>query len=166
MDSGTLSNLALVVLFVLVGGLFAGTEMALVSLREGQVRQLEASGERGQRIGRLVRDPNQFLSAVQVGVTVAGFFSSAYGAATLAPDLAPVLVDRGLAPGMADTVALVAMTLLIAYLSLVLGELVPKRLAMQRAVGFTRVLAPPLSRFARLMRPVIALLSGSTNVVV
>jgi putative hemolysin len=166
MDAATLSNLALVVLFVLVGGLFAGTEMAMVSLREGQVRQLEASGERGERIGRLVRDPNQFLSAVQVGVTVAGFFSSAYGAATLAPDLAPVLVGWGLAPGMADTVALVAMTLLIAYLSLVLGELVPKRLAMQRAVGFTRVLAPPLSRFARLMRPVISLLSGSTNVVV
>jgi putative hemolysin len=166
MDSGTLSNLALVVLFVLVGGLFAGTEMALVSLREGQVRQIEASGERGQRIGRLVRDPNQFLSAVQVGVTVAGFFSSAYGAATLAPDLAPVLVGWGLAPGVADTAALVLMTLLIAYLSLVLGELVPKRLAMQRAVGFTKVLAPPLNVFAKLMRPVIALLSVSTNAVV
>jgi putative hemolysin len=166
MDSGTLTNLGLVVLFVLIGGLFAGTEMALVSLREGQVRQIEASGERGERIGRLVRDPNQFLSAVQVGVTVAGFFSSAYGGATLAPDLAPVLVGWGLAPGVADTAALVLMTLLIAYLSLVLGELVPKRLAMQRAVGFTKVLAPPLNVFAKLMRPVIALLSVSTNAVV
>src|SRR5690606_19998365 len=124
------------------------------------------SGPRGERTADLVEDPNRFLSAVQIGVTVAGFFSSAYGGATIAPDVAPVLEGWGLAEPVADTVALVLMTLLIAYLSLVLGELVPKRLAMQRAVGFTRVLAPPLNLFASLMRPVIWLLSRSTNVVV
>lgn len=166
MAGDTLLNLALVVLFVLIGGLFAGTEMAIVTLRESQVKQIERSARHGSRTASLVRNPNVFLSAVQIGVTVAGFFSSAYGAATLAPDVAPVLISWGLPDGVADTVALVGMTLLIAYLSLVFGELVPKRLAMQRAVGFTRALAPPLNVFAKLMRPVIWLLSGSTNAVV
>ncbi|GAB3261252.1 hemolysin family protein [Arthrobacter pigmenti] len=166
MDGDTLLNLLLVVLFVLVGGLFAGTEMAIVTLRESQVKQIERSGGHGPKTATLVRNPNVFLSAVQIGVTVAGFFSSAYGAATLAPDVAPVLISWGVPDGVADTVALIAMTLLIAYLSLVLGELVPKRLAMQRSVGFTKVLAPPLNVFAKLMRPVIWLLSVSTNGVV
>ncbi|WP_256841213.1 hemolysin family protein [Ornithinimicrobium cryptoxanthini] len=166
MDSQTVVNLLLVMLFVLIGGVFAGTEMAIVTLRDSQVRKIEASGERGQRIGALVRNPNQFLSAVQIGVTVAGFFSSAYGGSTIAPDLVPVLMRWGVPDGIADTVALLAMTLLIAYLSLVFGELVPKRLAMQRSVSFTKILGPPLNLFAKLVRPVIWLLSVSTNVVV
>ncbi|HST72825.1 MAG TPA: CNNM domain-containing protein, partial [Kocuria rosea] len=166
MDSDTLINLGLVLAFVVVGGVFAGTEMAIVSLRESQIKRIERSGRKGTRTAALVRDPNLFLSAVQIGVTVAGFFSSAYGASTIAPDLAPLLARAGLPAPAAQTAALIAMTLVIAYLSLVFGELVPKRLAMQRAVGFTKVLAPPLSVFAKLMRPVIWLLSASTNTVV
>lgn len=166
MDTDTLVNALLVLVFVLIGGVFAGTEMAIVNLREGQLKRIEESGPSGTRTARLVRNPNLFLSAVQIGVTLAGFFSSAYGASTLAPDLAPLLQNIGVPDGAADTVALIGMTLIIAYLSLVLGELVPKRLAMQRAVGFTRVLAPPLNMFARLMRPVIWLLSVSTNFMV
>lgn len=166
MDLDTLVNFLLVLLFVLIGGLFAGTEMAIVNLRESQIRRFEAAGPRGQRIARLVRNPNLFLAAVQIGVTVAGFFSSAYGASTIAPDLVPWFESLGLAEGPASTLALIVMTLLIAYLSLVLGELAPKRLAMQNAVGVTRMVAPPLNAFSRLMRPVIWLLSRSTNVVV
>ena len=166
MDLETLANLLLVVVFVLIGGVFAGTEMAIVNLRESQVRRFEQSGPRGERIAALVRNPNLFLSAVQIGVTVAGFLSSAYGASTIAPDLVPGLVRAGLSEGAAVTVALVGMTLVIAYLSLVLGELVPKRLAMQNAERMTRIVAPPLGAFARLMRPVIWLLSASTNLVV
>ena len=166
MDSSTIVNILLVLLFVAVGGVFAGTEMAIVSLRESQVKRIERSGRKGARTAALVRDPNLFLSAVQIGVTVAGFFSSAYGASTLAPDVAPVFERAGLSTAAAETSALIGMTLVIAYLSLVLGELVPKRLAMQRSVGFTKTLAPPLSVFATLMRPVIWLLSVSTNLVV
>jgi putative hemolysin len=165
MDADTWLNLALVLFFVLFGGVFAGTEMALVSLRGSQIHQIEQSGERGARTAKLARNPNTFLSAVQIGVTLSGFFSAAYGASTIAPDIAPVLEGWGMLPGLAGTVALVGMTLFVAYLSLVLGELVPKRLAMQTAVGFTRVLAPPLNVFARVMRPVIWLLSASTNAV-
>jgi putative hemolysin len=166
MDPSVLVNIALVLLFVLIGGVFAGTEMAIVNLRESQIDQLEESGPRGARTATMVRDPNQFLSAVQIGVTVAGFFSSAYGASTIAPSLVPVLTDLGLPERTAGTAALIGMTLVIAYLSLVLGELVPKRLAMQNALGMTKIVGPPLHLFGQLMRPVIWLLSASTNLVV
>src|SRR5690606_4597234 len=122
MDPSVLVNIALVLLFVLIGGVFAGPEMALVNPRESQIDQLEESGPRGERTATMVRDPNQFLSAVQIGVTVAGSFSSAYGASTIAPSLVPVLENLGLPSRSAGTVALIAMTLIIAYLSLVLGE--------------------------------------------
>src|SRR5690625_4608948 len=126
MDAETFGNIGLVLLFILIGGVFAGTEFALVSLRESQIRQMDDRGTRGQRVASVARDPNRFLSAVQIGVTVAGFFSAAYGASTLAPDFAPLLVSLGLPESAAGTVALVLLTLLIAYCSLVLGELVPK----------------------------------------
>ena len=166
MDAQTLLNLGLVLLFVLVGGVFAATEIALVSLRESQVSAIERRGSRGARVAAVARDPNRFLAAVQIGVTVAGFFSAAYGGSTLAPDLAPYLERLGLTETAADTTALVVLTLFIAYLSLVLGELVPKRLALQKATGVSVAVAPVLDRFATLMRPVIWLLSVSTNALV
>ncbi len=166
MDTQILLNLLLVLGFVLVGGVFAGTEIALVSLREGQVNALEQQGGRGARVAAVARDPNRFLAAVQIGVTVAGVFSAAYGASTLAPDFAPVLERAGLGEEAADTAALILLTLFIAYLSLVLGELVPKRLALQRSAQVALVVGPPLDRFAGAMRPVVWLLSVSTNAVV
>lgn len=166
MDQQTLINLALVVVFILVGGVFAGTEIALVSLREGQVNALAEKGGRGARVAAVARDPNRFLAAVQIGVTLAGFFSAAYGASTLAPDFAPVLEHAGLGEDAADTAALVLLTLFIAYLSLVFSELVPKRLALQRAAGVAYLVGSPLDRFATVMRPVVWLLSVSTDAVV
>ncbi len=166
MSIDLLGNLALVLLFVLVGGVFAATEIALVSLREGQIRAMAERSQRGVRVARLAADPNRYLASVQVGVTVAGFFSAAFGAATLADDLAPVLAGIGLSTQAAATTSLILITLLIAYLSLVLGELVPKRLALQRTEGVSMVFGPPLDRLSWLLRPVVWLLSRSTDVVV
>lgn len=165
MDADTLLNFLLVLFFVLLGGVFAGTEMALVSLRESQVRRMEKSGKRGARIAALAGNPNRFLSTVQIGVTLSGFFSAAYGASTIAPDIEPLLEGIGFGAA-AESVSFIGMTLLVAYLSLVLGELVPKRLAMQSAVGFTKVLAPPLGVLSQIMRPAVWLLSVSTDAVV
>jgi putative hemolysin len=159
-------DIVLVVVFVLVGGIFAGAEIALVSLREVQVRTLSERGSRGAALARLLGDPNRFLAAVQVGVTLAGFLSAAFGASTLAGPLSDWLVGRGLGEGMADPLALVLVTLVISYVSLVVGELTPKRLALQRAEGFSLVVARPLNTIARLFRPVVWLLSVSTNVLV
>lgn len=166
MNDGLLLNIALVMVFVVIGGVFAATEMALVTLRESQLNAIAQRGKRGERVASLARNPNVFLSAVQIGVTVAGFASAAYGASSVAPSVAPVFVSWGLSESVAATVATIALTLVIAYLSLVLGELVPKRLAIQRNVQFAYAVAPVLNGFARLMRPVIWLLSVSTNALV
>ena len=153
----------LVLVFVLIGGVFAATEMALVSLRESQIRRLERSKGAGRTVAGLARDSGLFLSAVQIGVTFAGFFSSAFGASTIAPQLTPVLQGWGMPGDMAGVISLVVLTLIVSYLSLVLGELVPKRIAMQKAERVSLIVAPPLSIFARLMRPVIGLINGSSN---
>ncbi|KKX98673.1 hemolysin family protein [Microbacterium sp. Ag1] len=159
-------NIALVLAFVLIGGVFAATEMALVTLRESQINAIGQRGRRGAKVASLARNPNTFLSAVQIGVTVAGFASAAYGATSIAPSLAPVLESWGLPPALSLTVATLVLTLVIAYLSLVLGELVPKRLAIQRNAQFAYAVAPALNGFATIMRPVIWLLSVSTNALV
>jgi putative hemolysin len=159
-------SIVMVVVFVLIGGAFSGAEIALVSLRESQVRAMAESGRRGQAVQRLLSDPNRFLAAVQVGVTLAGFFSAAFGASTLSAPLARWLVAQGLSEGLSDTLALVLVTIAISYLSLVVGELTPKRLALQRAEGFSLIVAAPLNAIAVLSRPVIWLLSKSTNVLV
>lgn len=164
--NATLVNAVLILVFVLIGGVFAAAEMALVSLRESQLRGLAGRGRRGATVARVAEDPNRFLSAVQIGVTLMGFLSAAFGGATLAGELSPVLVDLGLSSSVADPVALVLITLLISYVSIVLGELAAKRLALQRAEGFALALAPLVDRIALFARPVIWLLSKSTDLVV
>lgn len=159
-------NIALVFAFVLIGGVFAATEMALVTLRESQINAIGLRGKRGAKVAALARNPNTFLSAVQIGVTVAGFASAAYGATSIAPSLAPLIESWGAAPALALTIATLVLTLIIAYLSLVLGELVPKRLAIQRNAQFAYAVAPALNGFATVMRPAIWLLSVSTNALV
>ncbi len=164
--SGVWINVALIFVFILIGGVFAASELALVSLRESQVRALAGKGRRGHAVERLTAHPNTFLAALQVGVTLAGFLSAALGAATLTDELEPVLVSWGVSPSVAGAVALVSITIVISYFSLVLGELAPKRLALQRAEGVSLAVAPAVDFLARVLRPVIWLLSRSTNVVV
>ena len=164
--SSPIVNIGVVLLFVLIGGFFAAAEIALVSLRESQVTQLAQRGSRGRSVERLHQHPNRFLSAVQIGVTFAGFLSAAFGASTIADSLAPELESWGMSEGVASAVSLVSVTLVIAYLSLVLGELAPKRLALQRAESFALLVAPVIEFTARISRPLIWLLSASTNVVV
>jgi len=159
-------DVLVVLVIVSIGGFFSASEMALVSLREGQVRTLARRGRRGQRAARLAQDPNRFFSAVQIGVTLATLVSGAYGAATLAGLFKSWLVRQHLPPGWAATVAFVVVTICITFVSLVLGELAPKRIALQRAPRLALIAAPLLDRIATLARPVVWLLTRSTNVVV
>ena len=151
---------------IVIEGVFVASEMALVTLREGQVRALAERGRRGQRAARLVEDPNRFLSAVQIGVTTTALLSSAFGAVTLSHSLAQGLRDAGMGHDTASVIGFLVVTLLIAYVTLVVGELAPKRLALQRAERTAGVVGPTLDRFAGLMRPVIWLLSASTDLTV
>lgn len=165
--SETLQDAGLVLFFIIVGGLFNVAEISLISLREGQIQALgERGGKRAARAAHLAGDPNRFLAAVQVGVTCMGFLSAAFGADTLAKKLSPVFVRLGLEKGLADTVALVLLTLLISYVSLVLGELTPKRIGLQRAESLAVLAAPVVDAISTVLRPVIWLLSRSTNLVV
>jgi putative hemolysin len=162
----TLLNIVLIVIFVLIGGVFAAAEIALVSLRESQIKAISHRGKRGETVARVAANPNRFLSAVQIGVTLMGFLSAAFGGATLADSLSPQLQKLGLPESFANTVALVLITIAISYVSIVLGELAAKRLALQRAETFALGLAPLVDRIASVARPVIWLLSKSTDLVV
>ena len=159
-------DIVVVVVIVCIGGFFSASEMALVSLREGQIRALSKRGKRGQRTAKLASDPNRFFSAVQIGVTLATLVSGAYGAATLAGFLKSWLIRQHVSAGWAATLSFVIVTICITFVSLVLGELAPKRIALQRAPRLALLAAPLLDRIASLARPVVWLLIRSTNLVV
>jgi len=140
--------------------------MALVSLREGQIRDLTKRGKRGVRAARLASDPNRFLSAVQIGTTLATLVTGAFGADTLAAFLRTWMVGQGLSGDVASPLSFAVVTICITYLTLVLSELAPKRIALQRTVPVALLAAPLLDRIATLARPVVWLLSVSVNGVV
>jgi putative hemolysin len=158
--------IVVVLIIVLVGGFFAGAEIALVSLREGQVRALEQRGRRGQRAAKLAQDPNRFLSSVQIGVTVATLLSGAYAEATLASAMRSALIRGHMSSGIASVLSLATVTVVISFFSLILGELAPKRFALQRPEAVALVAAGTLDRISVLARPLVWLLSRSTNLVV
>jgi putative hemolysin len=156
-------QLGLVAFLVLVNAVFAGSELALVSLREGQLRRLEAKGGAGPVLARLARDPNRFLATLQIGITLAGFLASASAAVALAAPLEEPLSFLGSAAGPS---AIVVVTLLLTYVTLVFGELAPKRVAMQRAERWALLVARPLAAMATLTRPVVWALGRSANLAV
>ena len=164
--SSLIGNLATVAGLILLASFFVAAEIALISLRDGQVRQLALRGKRGAKLAKLTENPNRFLAAVQVGVTVCGFLSAALGAEKLGRYIIPRLEEVGLENSTANTVSLVGVTLVIAYFSLVFGELVPKRLALYRAEQIALASAGAIDVVARLFRPIIWLLSHSTDIVV
>src|SRR3954469_15987576 len=141
-------NIGIVLLLIIIEGLFVAAEIALVSLREGQVRALGESGRRGSIVAKLVSDPNRFLATVQIGVTSTALLSSAYGAVTLSEQAKDFLVDHGWGQGLANATGVVGVTLIISFVTLVLGELAPKRLGLQRPEGTAMFFAPPLSGVA------------------
>lgn len=161
--SGIVPQLLLVAVLVVINGTFAGSEIALISLREGQLRRLERHSTTGQRLARLARDPNRFLATIQIGITLAGFLASATAAITLAEPLLPLFSFLGPA---AQPAAVLLITAGLVFLTLVCGELAPKRIAMQHAEGWAMAVARPLHLLASLFRPVVWLLGRSTNAVV
>jgi len=161
-----LSDIGLVLLFIGVAGVFVAAEIALISLRESQIRQLEGKSKRGDRVVALTRNPNRFLAAAQVGITFLGFLSAAFGAERLGEYVSPVFEEWGLSKTISETLALISITIVIAYISLVFGELVPKRLALYRTEIIALAVAPTIDLTAKIFRPAIWLLSKSTDTVV
>jgi len=160
---GVWLQIGLVLVLVLVNAWFAGSEVALISLREGQLQRLQQDGERGRLVAQLARDPNQFLSTIQIGITLAGFLASAAAAVTLAEPLVPLLGFLGSA---AEPAAVVLVTSVLTYVTLVVGELAPKRIALQRPERWAKLAAGPLAVMTTLTRPAVWLLSRSTDLLV
>ena len=165
----TLQDLALdisvVAFFIALGALFVAAEIALISLREGQLKALAEKSKRGAKVADLASHPNRFLAAVQVGVTFSGFLSAAFGADRLGDYLIPALEDAGLSTSISEAISLVGLTLVIAYFSLVFGELVPKRVALHSSEKIALFVVTPVAVTARLFRPLIWLLSHSSDLV-
>jgi len=165
-STSLLSAILTVVALILLGGLFVAAEIALISLRESQIKQLAGRGRRGAKVAEVASNPNRLLAALQVGVTVTGFLSAALGAEKLGVYVIPWLEDLGLRSKTANTASLIGVTLIIAYFSLVFGELVPKRLALYRTEAIALASADIVKILTNLFRPIVWVLSHSTNLVV
>ena len=158
-------DLATIAGLIVLASFFVAAEIALISLRDSQVREISSRGKRGARVAALAAHPNRLLAAVQIGVTVSGFLSAALGADQLGDYVIPWLESLGLASGWATTISLIGVTLVIAYFSLVFGELVPKRVALFRAEEIAMATAGIINVVANIFRPLIWLLSRSTDIV-
>ncbi|NCV41592.1 MAG: HlyC/CorC family transporter [Actinobacteria bacterium] len=158
-----LTDLALIAGLIVLASFFVAAEIALISLRDSQVREIATRGKRGARVAALAAHPNRLLAAVQIGVTVSGFLSAALGADQLGDYVIPWLESQGISNTWSTTISLLGVTLVIAYFSLVFGELVPKRVALFRAEEIAMATAGIINVVANIFRPLIWLLSKSTD---
>ncbi len=157
--------IAVVLLLVVLNGLFAMTELAVVSSRKSKLQSRAERGDRGARAAlKLSEEPTQFLSAVQVGITLIGILAGAYGQATIAGELDRILETNfpALAP-YSEIASTALVVVLITYVSLIVGELVPKRLALIFPETIASKMAAPISTMALVMKPFVLLLTASTS---
>jgi len=159
-------ELLVILVLILANGFFSGAEMAIVASRRGRLRQMAEAGDEAARTAlELASSPDRFLPTVQIGITLVGTLAAAYGGDRLVSDLAAwmaAILPASLA-GAARPVALTVFVALLSYFTLLLGELVPKRLALRRAEPIARAVAPTMQRFARLAKPAVAVLGWSTR---
>jgi len=166
--NGPVGEILFIIVLVVINGYFAAAEIALISARKSRLQQLSEEGKRGAATAlKLTEDPTRFLATIQTAITLVGMLASATAAVALAKPLSNWFVSLGWGPlsRIASGLALFLITLIIAYFNLVLGELVPKRLGLQRADGVASAVSRPVAFLAAAARPVVWLLTTSTNVV-
>lgn len=156
-------DIVFVFVFLIIGGVFSCTELALVSLRGSQLDEMEQEDARGQKVAKIARDPNTFLSTVQIGVTLSGFFSASFGESAIAPWVEPVVESWGIPHHIASPGTTIVLTLIISFCDIVIAEMVPKRIAMQRTEQIARAAVPAIDIFAKICRPIIWAIGKSTN---
>ncbi len=163
-----LPEILLVFALILANGFFSGAEMAIVASRRGRLRQLADTGDKAAQTAlQLASNPDQFLPTVQIGITLVGTLAAAYGGDSLVSDLAEwITVNASPAVGaMARPIALTVFVVLLSFVTLLFGELVPKRLALRRAEDFARLVAPAMKIFSQVTRPLVWLMGASTSAV-
>ena len=163
-----LPEILLVLALILANGFFSGAEMAIVASRRGRLRQLADAGDKAAQTAlQLASSPDQFLPTVQIGITLVGTLAAAYGGDSLVSDLAEwITVNAPPAVGaMARPIALTVFVVLLSFVTLLFGDLVPKRLALRRAEDFARLVAPAMKIFSQVTRPLVWLMGASTSAV-
>ena len=159
-------EIVVIVLLLLTNGIFSMSEMAIVSARKTRLQQLADSGNRYAKLTlKLADDPNKFLSTVQIGITLIGILSGAFGGATLAKMIATWLSTFPSIQPYSDAIGVAVVVIIVTYLSLIIGELVPKRLALNNPERIAVIVAAPMNFLSTLASPLVKLLSLSTNLV-
>ena len=164
-----LGSLLLQIILILINAFFASSELAVLSLNENKTRkQAEDGDKKAAMLLRMVEAPSSFLSTIQIGITLAGFLASAFAASNFAARLSALLRGWGLtllSPGALYSVCVVLITLILSYFTLIFGELVPKRVAMKSPEKVAKFAGPVILALATVMKPVVAFLAASTNLV-
>lgn len=164
--SSILGQIVVVLLLIVANGVFAMAEIAVLSARKVRLQQQAEVGKRGARAAiDLGKAPNNFLSTIQIGITLIGVFAGAFGGARLSQPLARMLAQIDWLAASGDSIALAIVVLIITYLSLVIGELVPKRLALNNPEATAMALAVPMQMIGMISRPMVKLLGASTDLV-
>lgn len=159
-------DVAIIVALVLVNGVFAMSELAIVSARKASLHSLADKGSRGARVAlRLASDPGKFLSTVQIGITLIGIVAGAFSGASLGGPVAERLARLGLEPDLAATVGFALVIGLTTYASLVIGELVPKQFALRSSEKIAVIMAPSMDLLARIAAPLVWLLDGTSALI-
>ncbi|NFN95518.1 HlyC/CorC family transporter [Clostridium botulinum] len=159
------SQIILIVILTLVNAFFASAEMAIVSLNKNKIKLLAEEGnKKAITLLKLMEEPTKFLSTIQVGITLAGFFNSASAATGISQDLARYL--SGLNVPYSNKIALIIVTVIISYITLVFGELFPKRIALKKSEAIAMFSVRPILYVSKITAPFIKLLSASTNILV
>lgn len=154
----------LVLVLIVLNGALALSELAIVSSRRPRLETMVAAGDRGAAIAlNLAENPGRFLSAVQIGITLVGILAGAFGGATITEQLAAKLAQAGLAAELAEPMAFVGVVVVVTYLSLILGELVPKQVALRNPERAAALVAKPMSVLARVANPLVWLLDASSR---
>ncbi|MDV4150970.1 hemolysin family protein [Clostridium sp. AL.422] len=164
MEGSPGSSFILILILVVINAYFASAEMAIVSLNKTKINILAEDGnKKAKLLKNVLNDPNKFLSTIQVGITFAGFFASASAATSISAVFANLLKNFNIP--YAESIALVLTTVAISYLTLVLGELVPKRIALQNAEKLAMASIKPIIFISKLTKPFVWFLSFSTNII-
>lgn len=162
-------EITVLIMLIVLNAFFAASEIALITLNDNKVKSMADKGHKKSiMLLNLLSEPSRFLATIQIGITLAGFLASAFAAEKFAGRLAQFLFDAGVPVqlGILRTVSLVVITLILSYFTLVLGELVPKRLAMQKAESISMLVVAPLTFLSKVSAPFVRLLTSSTNVIV
>ncbi|MDE5651156.1 MAG: CNNM domain-containing protein [Duncaniella sp.] len=159
-----MDDLIIIIALILLNGVFSMSEVALISARKSKLTSDAKNGNRSAAIALdLANEPDRFLSTVQIGITLIGILTGLFSGATIATDLGGYLAEIGMEPKLAMSISKIMIVAVVTYLSIVVGELVPKRIGLGMADTISKIVAPPMKLLSKITFPIVWLLSVSTS---